>query len=73
MAASARKAIEQALGAKVPKGVASSLGDDELLRLATMISAAREQQARELDEALENALGHIPRLMRGAIRRIVFG
>jgi hypothetical protein len=73
VAGSARKALEEQLGAKVPKGLAAALSDDELARLADAVRQAREVQARELDKALEDALGHIPRLARGPIRRIVFG
>jgi hypothetical protein len=39
--------------------------------LGAETEAALRRQRRELAEALERALGHIPRPLRGAVRRMV--
>ena len=62
--------LEVQLGATPPKGVAA-LSDDELGHLAEAIRAARHRQAAELQAAGEKAFGHIPRLLRGPIRKVM--
>jgi hypothetical protein len=68
-----RKAIEELrseLGGEVPKGL-SRLADDELGELTEAIRAARHRQSQALAQAGERALGHIPRLLRVPIRRVL--
>jgi hypothetical protein len=66
----ALSALDAQLGAAAPDGL-GQLSDDELCHLAAAVSDARRRQARALGEAGERALGHIPRLLRGPVRRIV--
>jgi cytochrome c553 len=66
----ALSALREQLGAAMPDGL-SELSDHELRHLAAAISEARHRQAQALAEAGERALGHIPRLLRGPVRRIV--
>jgi hypothetical protein len=47
------------------------LAEDELADLAAAVAGARHRQAAALAEAADRALGHIPRLLRGPIKRIV--
>jgi hypothetical protein len=47
------------------------LSEDELADLAAALADARHRQAAALAEAGDRALGHIPRLLRGPIKRIV--
>ena len=47
------------------------LSDDELGNLAEAIGDARHRQAAELHAAGEKAFGHIPRLLRGPIRKVM--
>ena len=47
------------------------LSDAELRHLAATLDEARHRQARAIAEAGDRALGHVPRLLRGPIRRIV--
>lgn len=64
----------QALRAQLGDGVPASLGDlrpEELHDLAGAVRDARRRQAKALAEAGERALSHIPRLLRGPVRRIV--
>ncbi|HEY5428600.1 MAG TPA: hypothetical protein VIK04_05735 [Solirubrobacteraceae bacterium] len=43
----------------------------ELSHLANAIRTARRRQAKALAQAGESALGHIPRVLRGPVRKIV--
>lgn len=68
-----RKGIETLateLGGAAPKGL-SRLSDDELRDLTGAIEAARRRQAQALAQAGERALSHIPRLLRGPVRRVL--
>lgn len=64
------RALERRLGAGLPAGVAG-LPADHLRDLLSAIDEARHRQAAELAAAGEQAFGHIPRLLRGPIRRIM--
>lgn len=66
----ALSALRAQLGAAAPEGL-GGLSDDELRDLITAVDDARRRQSRALGEAGERALGHIPRLLRGPVRRIV--
>jgi hypothetical protein len=68
----ALRALESQLRAKPPKAL-SSLSDDELADLNAAVEAARHHQAAELQAAGEKALGHIPRLLRMPIRKVMGG
>jgi hypothetical protein len=65
--------LARELGAAPPPGLIAALGDDELERLAGLIAVAREEQAAELERAMDAALGYVPRLARGTVRRLLFG
>lgn len=41
-------------------------------RLADRIEAAGPERDREVDEAIESGLKMVPRMLRGAVRRILF-
>jgi hypothetical protein len=64
--------LEQELGAAIPAGL-EALSDDELLTLADLLYDARARQRRELDEGVEQSLDIVPRLMRGPVRKMLFG
>lgn len=63
-------ALRRALGGSAPEGL-RRLSDDDLTHLADAILDARRRQGRALAEAGERSLRHIPRLLRGPIRRLV--
>lgn len=65
------RALEETLGAPPPAGVVQALDDAELDRLAGTIRAARRAQRAALAEAADEALDHVPRLLRPAVRRVV--
>ncbi len=64
--------LEGELDARVPEAL-EVLGDDELLLLADLLHDAKARQAQELDEGVEASLEIVPRLMRGPVRKILFG
>lgn len=53
--------------------VVEELTDQESGELLELIDQARREETRALGEALDEALGHLPRLLRGTARAIVFG
>jgi hypothetical protein len=65
------RALEEQLGAPPPSGLASSLSEAELDRLARTVRAARRAQSEALAEAGESALRLVPALLRGPVKKIV--
>lgn len=67
---SGREALQKQLRAEPP--AALDLPDEELQQLADLIRNARATQGKELEASLLGALDHIPRPLRGPVRK-VFG
>ena len=70
--ASAVDILEDELGAPIPAGL-EALSAAELQKLAELLRAAKKRQARALAEGVEDSLEFVPRLMRGPVRKILFG
>jgi hypothetical protein len=66
----ALRELGKQLHATPPAGL-SDLSDDELDDLVEAVTDARHQQAAELHAAGEKAFAHIPRLLRGPIRKVM--
>lgn len=66
----ARAALERALGVPVPATFAG-LGAADAEHLAAAIHTAQARQTAQLDEAVTDALNHVPRPLRGAVRKAV--
>ena len=64
--------LQAQLGGRIPAGL-EVLSAKELETLAGLLREARRRQARELDEGVEESLDIVPRLMRGPVRKILFG
>ena len=62
-------ALREELGAPAPKALSSADAAD----LAEAIRDARERQTAELHAAIDGAYHHIPRLMRGPLRKVLGG
>lgn len=62
--------LERALGAPVPAAFAA-LGAADSEHLAAAIRAAQSRQAKQLETAVTDALNHVPRPLRGAVRKAV--
>ena len=54
-----------------PSPAVAALADEHLTHLAGALRSARQRQADELASASEQALQHIPRLLRGPVKKIV--
>jgi hypothetical protein len=63
-------ALRAQLGDSAPESL-RTLTDNELNDLSDALAEARHRQAAALAEAGDRALSHIPRLLRGPIKRIV--
>ena len=50
----------------------ASLTDAELGQLSQAVRHLRRQQDGDLAKALDGALSHVPALLRGAVRKILF-
>lgn len=64
--------LADALGSPLPKGL-EALSKAELQVLATAFASATQQQRIALAAATEAALSHVPLLLRGAVRKVLFG
>lgn len=67
---SGRDALKAQLGGQVPPAL-SGVDDDSLAELAAAVADARRRQAAEIAAAGDQALSHVPRLLRVAIRKVV--
>jgi hypothetical protein len=72
MSAKALRALEAELGGPVPDGL-RSLTDAELASFTDLLRAAKERQSAALDAAAEQSLEIVPRVLRGSVRKILFG
>ena len=72
MDAVAPNALEDELGGLMPEGL-RTLSDRELRSLATVLHDAKARQAQTLAIGVEDALKVVPRLMRGPVRKVLFG
>jgi hypothetical protein len=66
----ALSALQQQLGAAPPNSL-GTLKPDDLQDLADAVLAARRRQTHELAAAGDAAFGHVPRLLRGPIRKVL--
>ncbi len=64
------QALATQLRDQPPDGLAK-LDETELIDLADAVRDARRRQALELAAAGDKAFGHIPRLLRGPIRKLL--
>ena len=68
----ARARLEEELEGSLPPGLAG-LSEAELETLAEAILAARTRQAEALRRATAHGLDFVPRLLRGPVRKVLFG
>ena len=72
MSAKELRALESELGAPPPDGL-QALAATDLRSLTALLRAAKERQSQALDAAVEEALEIVPRMVRGPVRKILFG
>ncbi|KAA1421595.1 hypothetical protein F0U44_04760 [Nocardioides humilatus] len=63
--------LAQEYGGPLPPGLAALTTEQRQL-LADAIAAARVRQAEALEAATENGLGFVPKLLRPAIKKVLF-
>jgi hypothetical protein len=68
----AERILKSELGGKAPHGL-DGLTEADMSSFAGILHDAKRRQSRELEEAVDQALEIVPRLLRGTIRRILFG
>jgi hypothetical protein len=49
------------------------LNDKQLKALIEIFREGKQRQRTSLYAAMESALGHVPMLLRGAVRKVMFG
>ena len=72
MTARAIRSLEAELDDRVPDGL-QALTDEELTDVADRLHDAKLRQSQALDAAIEQALEIVPRLLRGPVRKSLFG
>jgi len=72
MSSDAHSALERELGERYPDGL-STLTDEELTDFADRLRDTKQHQSQALEGAIEKALGIVPRIARGTVRRALFG
>jgi hypothetical protein len=68
----AERILKSELGGKVPHGM-DGLAEADMSAFAAVLHDAKDRQSRDLEDAVDQALEIVPRLLRGTIRRILFG
>jgi hypothetical protein len=56
-----------------PSSAVAGLPDEHLTHLADALASVRRRQAQELEAASARALEHIPRVLRGPVKKILGG
>ncbi len=72
MATAKPNVLADALKAPLPTGL-EGLSKPQLEKLAVVFAAAKTQQRAALLASTEAALSHVPMLLRGAVRKVLFG
>jgi hypothetical protein len=72
MSSDGRRALEAELDGHPPDGL-HTLEDRDLTDLADRLREAKQRQSRALEVGIDDALEIVPRLVRGPVRRILFG
>lgn len=71
-AGNARAALERELGGRRP-AILERLDDHDAGELARAIAEAKRQKSAELSAGADTALKNVPRLLRGAAKRVLLG
>jgi hypothetical protein len=72
MSAQALRALEGELGGRAPEGL-EALKESDLRAFAALLRDAKARQSEALQAAIEEALEIVPRMVRGPVRKILFG
>jgi hypothetical protein len=72
VSAKALRALEAELGGPAPARL-EQLTDAQLRSFTNLLQAAKQRQSEALVAAAEQSLEIVPRLLRGSVRKILFG
>ncbi|MES2683714.1 MAG: hypothetical protein V4650_09375 [Pseudomonadota bacterium] len=72
MATAKTNVLADALGTPLPGGL-EGLSKPQLEKLAAALDSAKLKQRAALESSTEAALSHVPMLLRGAVRKVLFG
>lgn len=72
MSTPARRLLEEELEMRLPEGL-RALTDEHLTDLAERVLEAKQRQSLALEVGIDDALEIVPRLVRGPVRKILFG
>ena len=72
MSTKAVRALEAELGDRVPDGL-QRLTDAQLRAFTDLLHDAKRRQSGALQDAVEEALEIVPRMVRGPVRKALFG
>ncbi len=64
--------LRKELGTSPPAAIAA-LTASEIETLSSLLVSARERQRDALERAVDDGLGFLPRLLRGAVKKALFG
>jgi len=71
MATDAVAKLRAELGAEPPAALIALLADDDITILAELVKDAKHSQSEALQHASDQALSHLPRLVRIAVGRVL--
>ena len=72
MSTEGARALEDELGSRPPDGL-KALSDSDLRAFAGVLHEARKRQSAALESAVEESLEIVPRMVRGPVRKALFG
>ncbi len=72
MSAKGLRALEAELGGPPPEGL-SALTDAQLGAFTAMLGEAKRRQSGALESAVLQSLEIVPRMVRGPVRKMLFG
>jgi len=72
MSAKALRDLEDELGGRAPDGL-KALGDADLRAFTGLLQDAKVRQSEALEAAIAQSLEIVPRMVRGPVRKILFG
>ncbi len=72
MATAKTNPLAEALAAPLPQGL-EALSKPQLEKITAAFATAKTQQRTALVASTEAALSHVPMLLRGAVRKVLFG
>jgi hypothetical protein len=72
MSATQLRALEAELGARPPEGL-QAIGSADLRTMTALLRDAKQRQSAALESAIEEALEIVPRMVRGPVRKMLFG